>query len=180
MVTWYYNSNSPKKNDLRDPMNYGGITIACAAYKFYCSVLNNCLTKWVEHNDILCDEQAGFRSGVCTTDHLGNVCYLVETRMKKRLQAFSTFVDFSKAYDRVNRSLLWEKLHSLEIRGPMLRALKSLYRSVQCSVRVNGIDSEWFDVTAGLRQGCILSPLLFNLYNYLMILYSKLIVQSVV
>ena len=128
-------------------------------------MLNNRLTKWVEHNDILCDEQAGFRSGRCTTDHLGNVSYLVETRMKKRLQTFSTFVDFSKAYDRVNRSLLWEKLHSLGIRGPMLRALKSLYRSVQCSVRVNGIDSERFNVTTGLRQGCILSPLLFNLLS---------------
>ena len=153
------------KNDLRDPMNYRGITVACATYKLYCSVLNNRLTKWVEHNDVLCDEQAGFRSGRCTTDHLGNVCYLVETRMKKRLQTFSTFVDFSKAYDRVNRSLLWEKLHSLGIRGPMLRALKSLYRSVRCSVRVNGIESEWFNVTTGLRQGCILSPLLFNLLS---------------
>ena len=47
----------------------------------------------------------------------------------------------------------------------MIRALKSLYRSVQCSVRVNGIDSEWFNVTTGLRQGCILSPLLFNLLS---------------
>ena len=146
-------------------MNYRGITVACATYKLYCSVLNNRLTKWVEHNDILCDEQAGFRSGRCTTDHLGNVCYLVETRMKKRLQTFSTFVYFFKAYDRVNRSLLWEKLHSLGIRYPMLRALKSLYRSVRCSVQVNGIDSEWFNVTTGLRQGCILSPLLFNLLS---------------
>ena len=77
-------------------MNYRGITVACATYKLYCSVLNNRLTKWVEHNDILCDEQAGFRSGRCTTDHLGNGCYLVETRMKKRLQTLSTFVDFSK------------------------------------------------------------------------------------
>ena len=47
----------------------------------------------------------------------------------------------------------------------MLRALKSLYRSVQCSDKVNGIDSEWFNVTTGLRPGCILSPLLFNLLS---------------
>ena len=40
------------KNDLRDSMNYRGITVACATYKLYCSVLNNRLTKWVEHNDI--------------------------------------------------------------------------------------------------------------------------------
>ena len=47
----------------------------------------------------------------------------------------------------------------------MLRALKSLYRSVRCSVRVNRIESEWFNVTTGLRQGCILSPILFNLLS---------------
>ena len=157
------------KNDLRDPLNYRGITVACATYKIYCLVLNNRLTKWVKHNDIPCDEQAGFRSGRCTHCpawlHLGNVCYLVEIRMKKRLQTFSTFFDFSKAYDRVNKSLLWEKLHSLGIKGPMLRALKSLYRSVQCSVRVNGIVSKWFNVTIGLRQVWILFPLLLNLLS---------------
>ena len=83
-------------NDLRDPLNYRGITVACATYKLYCSVLNNRLiTKWVEHNDILCDEQAGFRSGRCTTDHLGNVCYLVETR-KRDFRHFQHLLIFPK------------------------------------------------------------------------------------
>ena len=77
-------------------MNYRGITVACATYKFYCSVLNNRLTKWVEHNDILCDEYGGFWSGKCMTDHLGNVCYLMETHIKKTSDIFNICRFFPK------------------------------------------------------------------------------------
>ena len=46
----------------------------------------------------------------------------------------------------------------------MLRSLKSLYENVKCTVRVNGVHSEWFDVNTGLKQGCVLSPLFFNAF----------------
>ena len=46
----------------------------------------------------------------------------------------------------------------------MLRSPKSLYENVKCTVRVNGVHSEWFDVNTGLKQGCVLSPLFFNAF----------------
>ena len=71
-------------------------------------------------------------------------------------------MDFSKAYDRINRDLLCHKLSILGINGKMLNSLKSLYEHVQCTARVNRCYSDWLDVNAGLKQGCVLSHLLFN------------------
>ena len=79
------------------------------------------------------------------------------------MNTFATFIDFSKAYDRIDRTLLWHKLSNIRIDGKMFNALKSLYYSnVKCTVRLNGVHSDWFKVQTGLKQGCILSPLLFN------------------
>ena len=67
------------KKDHRDPFNYRGITITSATYKLYCSILNNRLYNWFEVNGGLCDEQAGFRSGRCSGDHLSSLTTIVET-----------------------------------------------------------------------------------------------------
>ena len=58
------------KNDHRDPFNYRGITITSVTYKLYCSILNNRLSRLLELNDGLADEQNGFRRGRCTGDHI--------------------------------------------------------------------------------------------------------------
>ncbi len=152
------------KEDQRNPQNYRGITITSSVYKLYCYVLNRRLTQWADDHNVLFDEQNGFRSGRCTVDHIGSLTHVVEHRIKKKQSTYAAFIDFSKAYDRIDRNLLWHKLSHIGVAGYMLQALKSLYQGVKCTVRVNGYLTEWFSVTCGLKQGCILSPLLFNLY----------------
>ena len=75
------------------------------------------------------------------------------------------FVDVSKAYDSVNRSILWSKLEKLGIRGTFLESLKSMYSgdSVRCTVNVTTTRSVY--LRRGLRQGCSLSPLFFAIYT---------------
>ena len=80
------------------------------------------------------------------------------------MSTFCAFIDFRKAYDSINRELLWAKLDSTGIYGKLLDAIKSLYVSVASCVRLNNLTTDWFDVTCGLRLGCCLSPLLFNLF----------------
>jgi len=53
----------PGSDDDRQPLNYRGITLMSVPCKIYCYILNQRLSTWLEHNDILCDEQNGFRSG---------------------------------------------------------------------------------------------------------------------
>ena len=122
----------------------------------------NRLSHWIESNNILCDEQNGFHSGRCTIDHVGSLTRIIETRMKKKSDTFVAFIDYSKAYDRINRQLLWYNLSRLGISDQFIHVLKSLYSKVQCTAKINGFVTDWFNVSVGLKQGCILSPVLFN------------------
>ena len=73
-------------------------------------------------------------------------------------------MDFKKAYDSIDRSLLWSKLTMMGVKGKLLDSLRSIYEQVKYCVKVNGYKTDWFDVSVGLKQGCLLSPVLFNLF----------------
>ena len=154
----------PGAVDDRCPLNYRGITLISVPCKIYCSVLNNRLSKWLEENDCLCDEQNGFRSGRGCEEHIFTLYSILNDRKISRKSTYVCFVDMKKAFDTVRRDLLWYKLQVMGIRGQFLNAVKSLYENVQCTVRVNSLLSPWFDVSAGVKQGCILSPTLFSVY----------------
>lgn len=150
--------------DARDAMSNRGITLTPISYKLYCSVLNFRLTSWAESNDILSDNQNGFRKGRSTIDHATSLSNIIETRNFLRKSTFAAFIDFRRAFDGLDRGMMWSKLNEYGVCGRMLRAVKSLYTDVQCTVRVNRMHTEWFKVNNGVRQGCLLSPLLFNIY----------------
>ena len=99
-------------------------------YKLYCQILNHRLIEWSEVNNVLCDEQNGFKPGRCTIDLAGNLTNVLENRLKKKLGTFAAFRDFSKAYDRINRELLWHKLSKMGISGRFFASLQSLYKNV--------------------------------------------------
>lgn len=80
------------------------------------------------------------------------------------LSTFACFMDTKKAFDTVNRDLLWFKLLRLGINGKMFNAIKSLYNDVQCVLRLNNMFTTGFDVNLGVKQGCNLSPTLFSIY----------------
>lgn len=155
-----------KNSDIYIPTNYRGISITSSVYKIYCSVINDRLTCWVENNNILEEEQNGFRKGRSTVDHLVSFSNIIESRKLRKLNTFVAFIDFSAAYDRINRNFLWKKMECLGLNGNILNAVKSLYSNVECCVKLgNGnFTTDWFNVNSGLRQGCLVSPQLFNIY----------------
>ena len=109
----------PKSSSLNkiDPLSYRGIALAPASYKLFCGLINNRLTKWVEENNILADEQNGFRADRSTIDHVSTLTTIIETRKLKRKQTFTAFIDFKKAYDSINRPLLWSKQQEAGMSG---------------------------------------------------------------
>ena len=74
------------------------------------------------------------------------------------------FIDQKKAFDRIVRAELWKCLAERGIFGELLRAIQSLYVCSQAAVRTREGEIEWFEVKCGLRQGCVLSPLLFIIF----------------
>lgn len=154
----------PGTTDPLDPLSYRGITLAPVMYKLYCKVLNSRISRWIDSEKKLNDEQNGFRPERSTLDHLSTLSGLIETRIKKKQPTFAAFIDFKKAYDSIDRDILWGKLHKMGLRGKMFNAITSLYSSVKSCVKLNNMYTDWFDVRVGLRQGCCISPNIFNCF----------------
>ena len=91
---------------------------------------------------------------------------LGQMEMLKKLHGMMVaFIDFSKAYDKIDRDKLWGCLEQLGAGGKFLDLLQSLYQGTSCQVRIGDMQSRVFEVNVGLRQGCVLSSLLFSLYS---------------
>ena len=154
----------PNTPDPRNPANYRGIALQSTVLKAFCKILNNRVTSWLESNNILSDEQNGFRPDRSCLDHLFVLTSIINNRKLIKLPTFVAFIDLKKAFDSVDRNLLWYSLEHYGINGKFLEILKSLYSNTEYRVRVNGCVSEPFPVSSGVKQGCLLSPTLFNLF----------------
>ena len=108
--------------------------------------------------------QCGFRPGRSTTDQIFTLKQIFKKSWEYGKNLFACFVDLEKAYDQVPRDKLWKVLQEYGVNGQLLRSIKSFYYRPEVCVWVNGKQSKPFHVGFGLRQGCVLSPLLFIVY----------------
>ena len=129
------------------------------------SYITKRLEKTVKKYEMLKENQIGFLKGHRTSDHTFVVNTLINKIVKgKGRQLFSAFIDLRKAYDSVCRPLLFKMLWNYGFEGPFLTILKSLYGNVKQSIKLQNVLIEPIATTLGLKQGCNLSPLLFNLF----------------
>lgn len=75
------------------------------------------------------------------------------------------FIDYEKAFDNVKWKILWERLRKLGTPVHLIELIKSLYDNNSAQVRMKGELTDTFKTAKGVRQGCILSPTLFNAYS---------------
>ena len=85
-----------KKGDMNNPDNYRGIALTSVVSKVYIHILNRRLTNWAEREDKLLEEQAGFRSGYSTVDHICTLYALVQKYLMKNSKLYVAFVDLKK------------------------------------------------------------------------------------
>ena len=155
----------PKKGNLNDVDNYRGIMLTNIFSKVFSIALDNRLRNWVESENILNDNQFGFRQNRSTVDCifvLQSIINKVIQYEKKKL--YCAFVDFKKAFDLVYRNGLWFKLLNSNISSKFVKMLQSMYKSVKICVKTHGSVSDYFDSCLGVKQGETLSPLLFIMF----------------
>ena len=154
-----------KKGSKTNPNNYRGISLLSCLGKFFSAVLNSRLFKFVKERNILSKSQLGFIPGNRTSDALLILHNLVEFYCKKRkTYIFGCFVDFQKAFDSIPRYNLFEKLLTHNINGKFYDCLANLYIGDQSCIKIEDRITDTFIANQGVKQGCILSPLLFNIF----------------
>ena len=106
------------------------------------------------------DVKADFRKGRGTRDQIANICWIIEKAREFQKNIYFCFINYAIAFDSVGHNRLWKILTCL---------LRNLYAGQEATVRTGHGTTDWFQIGKGVRQGCILSPCLFNLYaEYIM------------
>ena len=140
-----------KEGDPRVPDNYRGITLLSVVGKLYSMILNQRVTAWCEAHRVLVEEQAGFRPGRSTLDHLFSLSEILRTRKNLGKKTHCCFLDIRKAYDRVFRVGLWKRMLDVGINGKIWRVIRQLYEVVESCVLVGNQQTGWFSVDVGSK-----------------------------
>ncbi|RVE51364.1 hypothetical protein evm_003919 [Chilo suppressalis] len=111
------------------------------------------------------DSQFGFRSGVGTREALFAVQVLIQKCLDMQQDVYLCFIDYEKAFDRVRHDRLIKILNDVGLDNKDIRIIKNLYWNQRATVRIEGEETEEVEIKRGVRQGCSLSPTLFNLYS---------------
>ena len=151
----------PKKGDLSICDNWRGIMLLSIPSKVLSKVL---LSRIDEKLDLkFREEQAGFRKGRGCIDQIFTLRNIIETCAEWNTPIHINFIDFQKAFDSIHRSTLWKILRSYGIPPKLVTIISKFYENFEACVAVDNKTTEFFKIGTGVRQGCILSPILFLL-----------------
>ena len=144
--------------------NYRGISISSNIGKVFTRILAQRLETVIEREGWLGEMQGGFRRGRGTMDNLFVLTSIMDRAHKMKKPLYIAFLDLRKAFDRVWREGLWQCLDELGLGGKFLSLVKSLYNNHKRTINTSGGYTEWIHCNRGVKQGCVLSPMLFALY----------------
>ena len=157
----------PKKGDLQNCDNWRGITLLSMPSKIFCRVLLNRIEGDIDVNQR--QEQAGFRRSKGCMDQIFSLRNIIEQSTEWNAPLCIGFIDFNKAFDSIHHETLWKILRHYGLPQKIVGLISVLYKSFECSVLMDSTQTDYFPVKSGVRQGCILSPILFNItLDYIM------------
>ena len=151
-----------KKCKRYDCSNFRGIRLLNSGYKAYAKIITQRFKTISEA--ILLEEQNGFRIGRSCIDNVFTIKQTIEKRKEFNLKTHVAFLDLEKACDRVNRSQLLQILNKRSIPYHLIEVIKSLYKNTGVQIDTGRKILDKIYINQGIRQGCNLSPALFNIY----------------
>ena len=150
------------KGSKDDCGNYRGISLLSIPGKVYGRIVIERVMEITEGR--ISEEQGGFRRGRGCVDQIFTVKMLSEKYLVKGRKLYAAFMDLEKAYDRVDWNALWDVLKIYGVGGQLLQGIKAFYQGASACVKIEGELSDNFCIKTGVRQGCVMSPWLFNVY----------------
>ena len=153
-----------KKDDSRCMDNYRGISLISHHGKLLEKLVTNRLTSIAEKRGWLPESQNGFRENRSTVHSIFVSRMLASLCREKGVQLSKVYIDFVKAYDKVNQELLWVVLTKRGVPPKLVQLIKSFHKGSMASVKIDGILSKLFELKMGLKQGSVIAPLLFNIF----------------
>ncbi|KAG7296524.1 hypothetical protein JYU34_020306 [Plutella xylostella] len=145
-----------------DCNSYRGISLLCITGKIFAKILLNRLIPVSE--TLQPESQFGFRPQRGTCEAIFSLRQLQEKSKEQGQPLHLCFVDLEKAFDSVPREALWIILEKYGCPDKFVRLIRLLHDNMTCCVSANGEQTEFFSVTCGVKQGCVLAPTLFALY----------------
>ena len=150
-----------KKGPRTECKNFRGLCILTIGYKIFVKVLYARLLPY--YLEVVGEYQAGFCPSKSTIDNIFALRQISEKYWEYDKDTWHIFVDFKQAYDSVHRRSMWNILRSFRVPEKLIRLITACYRNTKGRVRIGGELTDLFEVRTGLKQGCPLSCLLFNL-----------------
>ena len=147
-----------KKGDPADISNYRPISLMPCLYKLFASCLLDRITPNIDKYQPM--EQAGFRSGFSTVDHIQVVDQVIEKYQEFRRPLYIAFIDYKKAFDSISHDSIWEALRSQNITEKYINILKNIYANSTSRVKLERVGNK-ININRGVRQGDPISPKLF-------------------
>ena len=151
--------------------NYRGISLLSIAGKILARILLNRLIENTSE-DNLPEAQCGFRPGRSTIDMVFTVRKIQEKCSEQQMDLHAVFIDLTKAFDTVNREALWSVLLKLGCPRKFTTLIRLFHDNMTGQVLSNGEHSNIFAISNGVKQGCVLAPVLFNLFFTQVLLHA--------
>ena len=130
-------------------------------------ILQARLQQYVNHE--LPDVQAAFGKGRGTRDQIANIHWIIKKAREFQKNIHFFFIDYTKAFDFMDHNKLWKIFKEMGIPDHLICLLRNLYAGQEATVKTGHGTTDWFQIGKGVRQGCIMSSCLFNLYaEYIM------------
>ena len=155
-----------KDGDKKDLKNWRPISLLCTDYKIIAKMIATRITKVL--SSVIHEDQTCSVPGRSLHSNLLLTRDLIQYTHQKQIDGYIITVDQEKAFDRVDRDLLFKLIKFLGFGDTILSWIQILYTDVQSSVYLNGFVAESFTTSRGLRQGCPLSAILFVVFSELL------------
>ena len=149
-----------KKGDPGDIKNYRPISLLSHSYKIFTRLIQKRMERILDENQPR--DQAGFRKGYSTTDHIYTLNQVIEKSNEYNLPLCVGFIDYEKAFDSIEHFAIFEALRKININETYVQILENIYHKATARIHLDNLMSEQFNIKRGVRQGDPISPKLFT------------------